>query len=434
MFGCYTMMRNTASFAVTDVIFCKQQMLNWAARFGICCFMDSCNYKDAYSRFDCIAAAGAEAVCLPQHNKLQQLKIFTQTSADWLFGHIGYDLKNEIENLSSRHHDKLLFPDLFFFQPQVVMYLQGNILTIESLHEKPEIVYKNVIETKVDRFVFTQNKIQLQSRIDKEIYIGIIGQLQQHILRGDCYEINFCQEFFSEETTINPIEVYMQLSHFSSAPFSAYYKLNDKYAFCASPERFLQKKNTRLISQPIKGTLKRNLDDVIDDNALKQQLKNSVKNKIENVMITDLVRNDLSKICRRGSVDVTELFGVYSYPQVHQMITTVEGETEETINFADALKAMFPMGSMTGAPKRRVMQLTEQYEHSKRGLYSGSLGYITPQNDWDFNVVIRSILYNETNRYLSFQTGGAITFGSDAEEEYEECLLKAEAMRKALGM
>ena len=196
--------------------------------------------------------------------------------------------------------------------------------------------------------------------------------------------------------------------------------------------RFIQKKNTRLVSQPIKGTLKRNLNNREADNALKLQLQNSAKDKTENVMITDLVRNDLSKICRQGSVEVPELFGIYSYPQVHQMITTVAGEVDKEINFADVLKAMFPMGSMTGAPKRKVMQLIEQYEASKRGLYSGSIGYITPYNDFDFSVIIRSILYNETNRYLSFQTGGAITFGSDAEEEYEECLLKAEAMRKVL--
>ena len=428
------MMRRKASFEIIDVSLCKQQMLNWANRFSICCFMDSCNYQNAHSRFDCLVAAGADVICLPQNNKLQQLKTFTQTHTDWLFGHIGYDLKNEIETLSSRHSDKLLFPDLFFFQPQVVMYLQSSVLTIESLREEPEDIYKMLIEFSTQHDILLNQKIHLQSRVDKEIYIKIISQLRQHILRGDCYEINFCQEFFSEAATIHPLQIYKQLSRLSPSPFSAYYKLNDKYALCTSPERFLQKKKTRLISQPIKGTVKRNLTDKIDDNALKQQLTNSAKDKIENVMITDLVRNDLSKICKRGSVEVTELFGIYSYPQVHQMITTVEGEADAQINIADVLQALFPMGSMTGAPKRKVMQLIEQYEHSKRGLYSGSIGYITPENDWDFNVVIRSILYNESNRYLSFQTGGAITFGSDAEEEYEECLLKAEAMRKALNI
>ncbi len=426
------MLRNKASFRIGDASLCKLQMLNWTNRFSICCFMDSHQYRDQYSVYDCIAAGDAVASFLPEKDTLSQLKTFTQQHNDWLFGHISYDLKNEIEGLSSSHKDSLWFPDVFFFQPKTVLLLRGNTLTIESLDKKPEDVYREVMNSEPLQDVFGSKNIGIQSRIDKQEYISIIKQLQQHILRGDCYEINFCQEFFSEEVTINPIDLYKQLSLLSPSPFSAYYKLNDKHALCASPERFLQKRGSRLLSQPIKGTAKRNLDNEELDTELKQQLQNSEKDKIENVMITDLVRNDLSKICKRGSVEVTELFGVYSYPQVHQMTTTIEGEIEESINIADALQATFPMGSMTGAPKRKVMQLIEQYESSKRGLYSGCIGYITPENDWDFTVVIRTILYNETNHYLSFQTGSAITFGSNAEDEYNECLLKAEAMKKAL--
>ncbi len=426
-------MRKSASFRITDASFCKQQMLNLANRFGICCFMDGHHYKDQYSVYDCMAAIEAEQVFLPENNALSHLKTFTQTQNDWLFGHIGYDVKNEIENLTSAHKDKLNFPDVFFFQPKIVLLLKKDVLTIESLSEPPEIVYENVMRSKPLQNNSIHKNIVMQSRIDKQQYMAIINRLKKHILRGDCYEINFCQEFFAEETVIDPFDLYKKLSSFSPSPFAAYYKLNDKFALCASPERYMQKQKNCLISQPVKGTAKRNLDNEILDNEIKQQLKNSRKNRTENVMITDLVRNDLSKICRRGSVKVRELFGVYSYPQVHQMITTIEGETDEKVNIADVLRATFPMGSMTGAPKRSVMQLIEQYEHSKRGLYSGSIGYITPDNDWDFNVVIRSILYNESSRYLSFQTGGAITFASDAEEEYNECLIKAEAMRKAIA-
>ena len=426
------MMRKKASFRIGDASFCKQQMLNWANRFSICCFMDSHQYRDAYSTYDCIAAAGATTFLSPEKNKLIELKKFSQTNNDWLFGHVGYDLKNEIEGLTSHHSDKLCFPDLFFFQPAHVLYLKGNVLSIESLSKEPADVYKEVMSSLEKELAARSKNIQIESRIDKQQYISIVNQLKQHILRGDCYEINFCQEFFSEEILINPIELYRQLSLLSSSPFAVYYKLDDKYALCASPERFLQKKNDRLISQPIKGTAKRNLHDEVLDKKLKLQLQNSAKDKIENVMITDLVRNDLSKICERGSVTVSELFRVYSYPQVHQMVTTVEGKVDTRINIADVLQATFPMGSMTGAPKRKVMQLIEQYESLKRGLYSGSIGYITPENDWDFNVVIRSILYNKAERYLSFQTGSAITFGSNAEEEYNECLLKAGAMKKAV--
>lgn len=149
-------------------------------------------------------------------------------------------------------------------------------------------------------------------------------------------------------------------------------------------------------------------------------------------MVVDLVRNDLSKVCKEGSVKVSELFGIYSFPQVHQMISTIEGELDEKVPFSSILKACFPMGSMTGAPKKRVMELIEQYEKTKRGLYSGAVGYIDPNGDFDFNVVIRSILYNAVNQYLGYQVGGGITFYSDPEKEYEECLLKAAAIRKVL--
>ncbi len=426
-------MRKKASFRTENASLCKQQMLNWANRFSICSFMDSCDYTNSYSVYDCIAAAGANDFLLPENNALSELKAFAQTHKDWLFGHVSYDLKNEIEELSSLHTDKLNFPDLFFFQPQIVLLLKDDVLTIESLFDEPEIIYQSLIHTEFEKTDSYHKKAQIQSRISKEEYINIIHKLKEHILRGDCYEINFCQEFFAENIILNhPVELYKQLSQLSPSPFSAYYKLGDKYALCASPERYMQKKKNRLISQPIKGTAKRNLSDLISDNALKQQLQNSAKDKIENVMITDLVRNDVSKISKRGTVEVTELFGIYSYPQVHQMITTIQGEVDEQINIADVLQATFPMGSMTGAPKQKVMQLIEQCERSKRGLYSGAIGYITPDNDWDFNVVIRSILYNKRSQYLSFQTGGAITFNSDAGEEYNECLLKAEAMMKVL--
>jgi para-aminobenzoate synthetase component 1 len=149
-------------------------------------------------------------------------------------------------------------------------------------------------------------------------------------------------------------------------------------------------------------------------------------------MVVDLVRNDLSRICKAGSVKVDELFGIYSFPQVHQMISTISGELETDKDWIDCIEATFPMGSMTGAPKKRVMELIEQYEQTRRGLFSGAIGYVKPTGDFDFNVVIRSIFYNETGKYISFQTGGGITYNSDAELEYEESLLKASAMMKVL--
>ena len=238
--------------------------------------------------------------------------------------------------------------------------------------------------------------------------------------------------FRSNDAEINPLEVYQKLASLSPNPFAALYKLNDKFCICASPERYLKKTGSKIFSQPIKGTSVRKPRDVTADEISKQQLQNSAKERSENVMVVDLVRNDLSKICKEATVKVEELFGVYSFPQVHQMISTISGEVKEGIDWVDMIKATFPMGSMTGAPKKRVMELIEQYEQTRRGLFSGTIGYVKPNGDFDFNVVIRSMLYNAADKYLSFQTGSAITFYCNPEQEYEECLLKAAAMKMAL--
>ena len=281
--------------------------------------------------------------------------------------------------------------------------------------------------------------LQIENRISKQEYLGIIEKLKYHIHRGDCYEINFCQEFFAEEAIIDPLEVYQKLSSLSPNAFSAFYKLEDKFLICASPERFLKKEGGKILSQPIKGTSSRFLQDKINDEKSRQDLYASEKDRSENVMVVDLVRNDLSRICKEGTVKLEELYGIYSFPQVHQMISTVSGELKENVSFTEIIRATFPMGSMTGAPKKRVMELIDQYEETKRGIFSGALGYIDPGGDlpagqagFDFNVIIRSILYNASDKYLSFLVGSGITFLSDAEKEYEECLLKAKAMFEVL--
>ena len=169
-----------------------------------------------------------------------------------------------------------------------------------------------------------------------------------------------------------------------------------------------------------------------EDRMNRSQLFHSEKDRSENVMVVDLVRNDLSRICREGSVTVDELYGVYPFPQVYQMISTVSGELQNDISFTEIIRATFPMGSMTGAPKRNVMKMIEEYEKTKRNIFSGALGYITPKGDFDFNVVIRSVMYNASLKYLSFQAGSGITFYSEAESEWEECLLKAEAIKNVL--
>jgi para-aminobenzoate synthetase component 1 len=346
---------------------------------------------------------------------------------------LSYDLKNETEGLASDNSDHIGFPDLCFFIPEVILQLSGQELLIGTFNDRHETIFHEICAMEPPMGKERTAPTPINSRISRAEYIRIIQQLQQHILRGDCYEINFCQEFFASDVTIDPVQVYCSLSDTSPNPFAAYYKTGDRYLLCASPERYLKKEGDHIFSQPIKGTAQRNLHDAGEDVKNREHLYNSAKDRSENVMIVDLVRNDLSKICEEASVQVEELFGIYSFPQVHQMISTVSGQLRSDIHFIEAIKATFPMGSMTGAPKKRVMELIEQYEQTRRGIFSGAVGYITPDGDFDFNVVIRSIMYNAANKYLSFQAGSAITFYSDPEKEYEECLLKAAAIKKVLG-
>jgi para-aminobenzoate synthetase component I len=419
------------TFTVNNFTEFKIQMLNWTNRFNIFCLLDNQHYTFTPASFECMLAAGCKRnIELPAGNAFEQLQQFYGQKNCWLFGHLGYDLKNETEKLYSGNFDGIGFADMHFFEPEIVVQLNNHSVSFFCDGDAGEIF--NAITALPIVIPETKSTIGIKNRITKDDYVGTIKKLQQHILRGDCYEINFCQEFFAEDAVIDPIEVYHKLVQYSPNPFAALYKLNDKFCICASPERYLKKEGDTIFSQPIKGTSKRDLTNAVQDVQNKNYLAESEKEKSENVMVVDLVRNDLSKICKQGMVKVKELFGVYSFPQVHQLISTITGQVKDGLTPVDIIKATFPMGSMTGAPKKRVMELAEQYEYTKRGLFSGSIGYIRPDGDFDFNVVIRSILYNSSSSYLSIQAGGAITFYSDAEKEYEECLLKMEAMRKVL--
>ena len=419
-------------FPVVDFTEVKHKVLNWANRFSTFCFLDNHQYASAPHSVECMLAAGVlDLVRAEAGHALEQLQSFISKEKKWAFGHLGYDLKNEIETVHSFHPDGIGFPDLFFFQPEVVIRLNEKEMTIECGEADAERIFYEISSTGNTKQDVIPAPLQIRNRIDKDEYLSIVQKLKQHILRGDCYEINFCQEFFSENTRIDPLDVYQKLATISPNPFSALYKLDDKWLLCESPERFLKKEGNKILSQPIKGTSKR-VERELEDNESRNELLHSAKDRSENVMIVDLVRNDLSRVCAEGTVRVEELYGIYSFPQVHQAISTVSGELKEKISFAEIIRATFPMGSMTGAPKKKVLELIEQYEKTKRGVFSGAVGYITPEGDFDFNVVIRSIMYNSSNNYLSFQTGSAITFYSDAEKEWEECLLKAEAMRMVL--
>jgi para-aminobenzoate synthetase component 1 len=413
----------------------KTQMLIWANRFNICALLDNHQYHSPHQNIDCVLAVDAMDACLPTANHLQELSQWLEGKTQRVFGHLSYDLKESITGIVSTHENKLGFPELYFFEPATVLELKGNLLQIHSQTTNTQELFQVIsdLDPTIAPALKTEKKVQMQARISKEQYLAKIRSIQNHILKGDCYELNFCQEFFAEEASIDPIDVYLQLNQVSPNPFACFYKYYSSYLLCASPERYLQQKNNRLVSQPIKGTLKRDLENPEQDLVLENQLRTSVKDQSENVMVVDLVRNDLSRVCKPGSVKVEELFGIYRFPQVHQMVSTIVGEPAAGMDLCAILNASFPMGSMTGAPKFKVMQLIEQYEESRRGLYSGAVGYIEPNGDFDFNVVIRSILYNQANQYLSYQVGGGITFYSDAEKEYEECLAKAGAIMQVLG-
>ena len=413
----------------------KQQLLTWSQQFREVVFMDSNDYPQMYSSYDCILAVDAfTSIKTDYHNAFEDLKQYQQITKDWLFGYLSFDLKNDIEVLHSNNFDGLDFPDLFFFQPKKIFLLKGNQLEIQYLNMCDDQVEEDFEEiTKLQsQIINTLVNVEVQQRISKEDYLEKVSKILEYIHRGHIYEANFCMEFFAENTVINPLEKFLKLNEISKSPLAVYFKNNKQFLLSASPERYLKKEGEILISQPIKGTSKRFLDPIQDEMS-KNELATDPKERSENIMITDLVRNDLSRTAQKGSVKVLELCGIYSFAQVHQMISTITSQLDSQYSPVDALKTTFPMGSMTGTPKISVLKIIEEQEETKRGLYSGAVGYFTPNGDFDFNVVIRSILYNQENKYVSFSVGSAITSQSIPENEYEECLLKAKAMLEVLS-
>ncbi len=355
-----------------------------------------------------------------------------KSNSDQIFGYFSYDLKNEIEALNSQNIDHTNIADYFFFQPILIVEIAATSLCLKYFEEDEDFVQNFVNNIAANSTARNKiSSIHLEARIDKEEYIEAVNKLKQHIHRGDIYEVNFCQEFYAENTIINPLETFSKLLQKSPTPFACFLKMNEQYLLSVSPERFLKKEGNKVLSQPIKGTAKRGAN-ASEDDKIKKQLFESAKERSENVMIVDLVRNDLSTIANDGSVKVEELFKVHTFSQWHQMISTVSCEISETIPAIEIIKKCFPMGSMTGAPKVSAMKLIEEYESMKRGIFSGAVGYIDQEQNFDFNVVIRSLVYDAQKHYLSLCVGSAITAHCDAEQEYQECLLKAAVLKEVL--
>ena len=419
------MKRKQVSFHIVDINAFKYQVLNWAnTRFNTFSFLDNNHYNFESPAFEFkLAIAGENIIRFDTHPvSWQSIREFHEHHHYWLFGHLNYP---------SSLPDEMGFPAGCFFVPDILITANGNSIFIESFTEEPETIFSEIKNEHCFVHSNTTSPIELSGRIDKRNYVSIIEKLLNHIQLGDCYEINFCQDFFALNSELNPVDTYFNLTNISPNPFSAFYRIGESFCFCASPERFLKKIGKKVISQPIKGTQSRDIENPEKDLQLKDDLLNSQKERSENVMIVDLVRNDLSKIAEMGTVNVSELFGIYSFPQVHQMISTIEAATSE--NWTTVMDACFPMGSMTGAPKKKVTELIELYETTPRGLFSGSIGYVTPEGNIDFNVVIRSLFYHQTEKFVSCKVGSGITINSIPELEYEECLIKINAIRKMLG-
>ncbi|MBL7887321.1 MAG: anthranilate synthase component I family protein [Flavobacterium sp.] len=428
-------MRTHFSKPIGNVAEFKQQLLLWSNQFREVVFLDSNDYHQHYSNYDCILAVDAfTSIKTDFNNAFDDLHQYQSQTKDWLFGYLSYDLKNDSEDLFSKNFDGLHFPDLFFFQPKKLFLLKENQLEIQYLHfcdDELKSDLDEILNTTISKFS-SSNEIDIQQRISKEDYIAKVYEMLENIHLGNIYEANFCMEFYAENAHIHPLETYQKLNAISEPPFAVYLKNNQQFLLCASPERYLKKEDEKVISQPIKGTAKRVFDMELDAQS-KLELSQNPKERSENIMIVDLVRNDLSKTATKGSVEVSELCQVYTFKQVHQMISTIVSNVSHLTSPVEIIKTTFPMGSMTGAPKISAMKIIENLEETKRGLYSGAVGYFNPNGDFDFNVVIRSILYNADNQYLSFSVGSAITSLSEPEKEYEECLLKANAMFEVLS-
>ncbi|WP_442267445.1 aminodeoxychorismate synthase component I [Tenacibaculum sp. ZS6-P6] len=432
-------LRTEHTFFLENIEDFKKKLLKWGQTHETVVFLDSNNYKQQYSSFDCVLAVEEfTSIKTDYYNALEKLKEYQSYSKDYLFGYLSYDVKNDVEKLYSNNYDGLAFPDIYFFQPQKIISIKGNeakFLYLNAFDDEIEDDFESILgaslSVKSDQSKDEKSPVKIKLRIHKDEYFSKLDQILKHIHRGDIYEANFCQEFYAENVNIDPYSIYRNLNTISEPPFATFFKHEELFLLSASPERYLRKEGSKIISQPIKGTAKRMVNSIEDDK-IAFDLARDEKERSENIMIVDLVRNDLSRLAKKGSVKVEELCKVYSFKQVHQLISTVVSEINKDVHPVDIIKETFPMGSMTGAPKISAMEIIEKLEETKRGLYSGAFGYFTPEGDFDFNVVIRSILYNSDKKYVSYSVGGAITAKSVPEKEYEECLLKAKAMKQVL--
>lgn len=412
-----------------------ESLLNWSAQFQyVAIFHPQQVEQYPFGAFPKCIAVGNDKLKLTSPYFAALKSFIKENPQKKLFGYLGYDLKNELEKLISNNPSAINWDPMNFFIPQCIISFKEGHLIIQS--ENAELFQKEIKNALSNNIIKNGVKAtvgNLKTWTSKSQYIDTVNTLRNHIEEGDIYEINYCINYSAIARNLNPVNVFQELCKNSPAPFASFLKIDKQYIISASPERFIKLQGNKIISQPIKGTASRGKTN-LEDEENKKQLSESEKERAENMMIVDLVRNDLAKSADSGSVKVEEIFGIYSFEQVHQMISTISANKQNEVHSSDVIKNAFPMGSMTGAPKIRAMQLIEEYENSKRNVFSGSIGYFNGENEFDFNVLIRSIYFDEESKTLNYQVGSAITYDSDPEAEYEECLLKAKAIEKTLGI
>ncbi|HSZ73110.1 MAG TPA: anthranilate synthase component I family protein [Cytophagaceae bacterium] len=421
----------------TQPILSSHQLLAYAAaHFDTYCYLNGNNIVYPHEAFPRLMGIGIK----------EEYIVYTEAGFSWsamdrfinahcgeyIFLCINYRLKNKIEHFSSSLYDPLEFPLIHLYCPQYIFEEKNQHW--EAANKEAESLSYTILAGISESTVQT-NPTKASSpaaQFSHEQYIHIVHKIKEELAKGNIYEINFCNSYSGTYSDVDYLSLYEKLNHISPMPFSVLYKNKQHVLLSASPERFVQKRHNTLVSQPIKGTAGRK-ENSKEDELQKKALEQSLKERTENIMIVDLVRNDLSKICTGGSVQVEELCKVYTFERVHQLISTIKGELEQPdISFSEIIKALFPMGSMTGAPKLRAMRLIDELEKEDRGLFSGSAGYIAPNGDFDFNVIIRSLLFNENKGLYKFHAGSAITIASDAELEYQECEVKTLPIRLLL--
>lgn len=400
----------------------KNQLLNISNHFDDFIFLNSnSNVSNCDYQIVCAFQSSEKF----EGNSINNLVEFYEESKDFIFGNISYDLKDELFGLNSSKKPKVDFGKISFFVPKYLVFIKDGAVEIGVKNESDFKKFQELLLQSTNK---NDQKIQEEHfSPNKAIYLEKFEQVKNHIRLGNIYEMNLCVEF-SGRKKLDMVNLYKNLNEISKASYSGLYKQSENWLACSSPELYLQKTGPTIITKPIKGTIKRG-ENEIEDAKLKHELLNSEKERNENVMIVDLARNDLSIIAEKASVRVSKLFNIESFLQVHQMVSTIECKLKEDLHPIKAIENTFPMASMTGVPKKRALEIIENIEGFNRGLYSGSIGFFKPNGDFVFNVVIRSILYHQSSFKYTFSVGSAITDKCDAEQEFEECMLKAKALK-----